>query len=365
MRLLGSATLAILLFLTSFGLANGKDIDELDARVVVADLIVSVVRPSFADLESGAAEMSERMRSYCLSPSPAGLVLARQAFDGLVVDWGKVEFIRLGPLSAENRHERLLFWPDRRGRGLKQVRDIIRLMDKTAIERSELSHKSVAVQGLLALEFALFAEGAEADLVAPDSYRCAYAATISEVVLQVAAELNGLWQADGDSSFSEIWLNPAATNSLFRDEAEQFAAVLAIFGDGLEIVLHQRLDPFLRDSMKSARPKSALFWRSGNTISSLRANLDGFNALLSSAKLQQQLEGNDRRMIGSLNFELGNAMRAVSDMNGPIDVLVSETATYDRLNYLRIVTGSMMTMTRDVISPIFGLSSGFSSLDGD
>jgi len=241
--------LAVCLSVASLQVAFGKDIDQLDVPDMVGTLITSVIRPGFAELEQSASAMSQQMQIYCEAPTSAGYSDVKEAFGGLVARWARVEFIRLGPLGADNRLERMLFWPDRRGRGLKQVRDIIRLEDTTAVEPDSLSQKSVAVQGLLALEYALFADGAEAGLSAANSHRCAYASAIAGAVAQLAGELNQLWLSESDTSISHIWLNPSPTNALFRDEMEQFSAVLRILGDGFEIVSHQRLEPILRDDI--------------------------------------------------------------------------------------------------------------------
>lgn len=356
---------SVCLLLAPLPIAVGKDIEQLNATDMVTTLVTTVIRPGFADLERSAATMSQQLKTYCETPTKAGYSDVHEAFDGLVARWGRVEFIRLGPLSADNRLERMLFWPDRRGRGLKQVRDIIRVADTTVLEPELLVQKSVAVQGLLALEYTLFSDDAEIELVATDSHRCAYAMAVASAVAQLAGELNNLWQAEGDTSIAQIWLNPSPTNALFRDEAEQFSAVLGILEDGFEIVSHQRLDPVLRDDMASARPKSALFWRSENSIPSLNANLEGFEAVIKTGQLEELVAGDDRRIISSLSFELGNAKRALSNLDMPLQTVLSEEETYDRLTYAGLVVDSMLTITRDMIKPIFGLSAGFSSLDGD
>lgn len=356
---------SVCLLLAPLPIALGKDIEQLNATDIVTTLIATIIRPGFADLERSAGFMSQQIKTYCEAPTEAGYSNVHEAFDRLVTRWGRVEFIRLGPLSADSRLERMLFWPDRRGRGLKQVRDIIRLADKAVLEPELLVQKSVAVQGLLALEYTLFSEGAEIELAATDSHRCAYAIAIAGVVEQLTEELSNLWQAEGDTSIAHIWVNPSPTNALFRDESEQFSAVLGILENGFEIVSHQRLEPILRDDMASARPKSALFWRSGNTIPSLKANLEGFEAVMKSAQLERLVTGDDRRTISSLNFELGNAKRALSNLDMPFQIILSEQETYDLLAYVALVVDSMLTITRDTIKPIFGLSAGFSSLDGD
>jgi predicted lipoprotein len=356
---------ALCLTVASVPAASAKDIEQIDVNETIAGVIVSVIRPAFGKLAQDAHVMSQSLDAYCSAPTGRGLAEVRDRFDALALSWGRVEFIRPGPLSAENRLERMLFWPDRRGRGLKQVRDVIRLEDEAALDPDLLVQKSVAVQGLLALEYVLFSDNAEVGLSVKNGFRCAYASAIASRVEQLTAELNVLWLSDDENSVSQVWQNPSPTNALYRDEVEQFSALLGMLEDGFEIILHQRLQPVLRDDIATAKPKSALFWRSENSIPVLNANLAGLNAIIESAGLAQQVTGDERRTIASLNFEFGNAFRTLSMLDMPPEEIVSEDSSYDRLVYIEIVVESMLAIVRDQIKPMFGLSSGFSSLDGD
>ncbi|MEM8540065.1 MAG: imelysin family protein, partial [Pseudomonadota bacterium] len=272
---------------------------------------------------------------------------------------------RLGPLASENRLERMLFWPDRRGRGLNQVRNVIRTNDVSAQDPISLARKSVAVQGLLALEFTLFGSGFEALKSNEGSDRCAYASAISVNIANIAAETKDLWINDGSMSISTLWRNPSETNPLFRDGREQLAALFKVVGEGLEIIVVQRLDPFLRDDFEKAKPKSALFWRSGNTVRSLAANIDGLEAIMGAAGLETLISQGDNRVLNSLFFEFKNAKASLSAIDKPPSQIAQVEADYNKLNYARIVVSSMNQILSGQLSPIFNLSSGFSSLDGD
>ncbi len=72
----------------------------------------------------------------------------------------------------------MLFWPDRKGTGLKQVQAALASKDPTAADAAQLAGKSVAMQGLGALEFVLYGTGSEELATAGESYRCAYGAAI-------------------------------------------------------------------------------------------------------------------------------------------------------------------------------------------
>lgn len=339
--------------------------EEPDVGIVISNVIEGAIRPGFSNLSKSADTMASNLDMLCANPGERSMNVAQSTFHELVERWGHVEMIRLGPLASENRLERLLFWPDRRGRGLNQVRNIIRTNDTTAQNPETLAQKSVAVQGLLALEFALFGSGFEALNNVEGSDRCNYASAISANIANIASEAQALWIDDDPMSISSLWQNPSESNPLFRDGREQLSALFNIVGEEFEIIGMQRLDPFLRDSFENAKPKSALFWRSGNTVRSLSANIDGLEKIISAAGLENTVSDGEKRIFDGLFFEFGNAKTVLAAVDKPTSEIAQIEADYSKLNYARIVVSSMNQILREQLSPIFNLSSGFSSLDGD
>lgn len=331
--------------------------------VDISNVIDKAIVPAFVQFDANTIEMQNVVSELCARPSKVALQSSREQFGSLVQSWGQVEFFRLGPLSAENRLERILFWPDRRGRGLKQVQNIIRTSDKSAETTNSLSQKSVAVQGMLALEFALYGTGAEKTLSSGSSFRCNYALAISGNLNQLSSELLEHWR--DETGIRALWLKPGKDNPLFRNNNEQLGALIKIIRDGLEIIVAQRLDPFLRENSASAKPKSALFWRSSNTVPSLQSNIKGLQALVEASQFETAVGAEEKRAIGGLTFEFENALRALRKSNFPTAEIVTDTEIYGHLTYTRIVANSMLSIVQDRLPAIFGLSSGFSSLDGD
>lgn len=337
--------------------------NETAARVEISNVIDKAIIPAFVQFDASTTGMQNTVSRLCATPSNSALRSSQEQFGSLVQSWGHVEFFRLGPLSAENRLERILFWPDRRGRGLKQVQNIIRTSDVTADTSDSLGQKSVAVQGMLALEFALFGTGAEETLTSETSFRCNYALAITGNLNQLSSELLGNWR--DENGIRALWLEPRHDNPLFRDNKEQLGALIKMIRDGLEIIVAQRLDPFLRENSASAKPKSALFWRSSNTVPSLQSNIEGLQTLVEASKFETVVGADEKRVIGGLAFEFENALRALRKSNLPTAQIIEDTEIYSHLTYVRIVTNSMLGIVQDRLPAIFGLSSGFSSLDGD
>lgn len=332
---------------------------------IVGDVIIDFIRPATTALHARANTMRAAANALCEKPDAVALDVARNEFSALVKDWGQVELLRLGPLTQDNRLERMLFWPDRRGRGLKQVRDIVRTGDETALKVATLSEKSVAVQGLLALEFTLFGDGSTTLASSEGAVRCDYMQAIAENIVNLSGDIEAAWYDEGPQAISTLWQNPSDSNPLFRDGREQLSALFKIVGGGLEIVSVQRISPFLDESFEKAKPKSALFWRSDNTVNAVAANFAGLEAIMESADLAGALDGDAIRTADSVFFEFGNAARTLEAINKPTEDIAASEDDYAKFGYVNIVARSIEKIMREQLSPAFNLSSGFSSLDGD
>ncbi|MEN0000879.1 MAG: imelysin family protein [Pseudomonadota bacterium] len=323
-------------------------------------VITEAIVPSLAEYGVRTQSTASAVSALCTTPTQQNLDQARQSFAALVEAWGQVEFFRLGPLTAENRLERTLYWPDRKGRGLRQVQGMIGNETPIVTDPAEIGGQSVAVQGLLALEFVLFGTASD-ELATQAGHQCAYASAITQNLNTIADELIAGWQ--DENGIAKLWLNPSDDNPLFRDESEQLKALLKVIEDGTEIMRVQRLDPFL-DS-EPFNHKRALFWRSGLTFASLEGNVIGLQRVTTAARLAETVSGDDARVIDGMRFEWGNAMRVLEQTQIPVDILASDSEALGRVKYLRIVTQSIYDLSGSRIPAIFGLTAGFSSLDGD
>ena len=83
------------------------------------------IRPAMLDFRNRADGLAIAMNALCRTPSEGMLALAKGQFRQAALAYGRVEFLRIGPLMEDNRADRLLFWPDRRGIGLRQVQAIL------------------------------------------------------------------------------------------------------------------------------------------------------------------------------------------------------------------------------------------------
>lgn len=332
------------------------------AQDIVDGAIDGFIRPGYHAFHQATSELSQAGKALCADPSAATLDAARKSFGEAVDAWSRIEIVRFGPVTEQNRLERVLFWPDRKGTGLKQVQAALASGDSTVTDAGRLAGKSVAMQGLGALEFLLYGTGSEA-LVAGDAYRCAYGAAISGNLDAISAELDAAW-ADPDG-FAKIWANPSDANPFYRDGTEAVTELMDVLVTGTELVRDVRLGGFLAKETKDDKQRQALFWRSGKTVDALAGNLDGMRALLEASKLAGALPADQAWMGREALFEFSNAASAAKAAEGPVASVLADPEKRGKLAYLGLVTSSLSDIFGAQMSGALGLTAGFSSLDGD
>jgi predicted lipoprotein len=333
------------------------------ASDVIQPAIDGFVRPAYAALHDAASSMAAGMKVLCSAPSPASLDAARETFSGLVGAWSHVEMIRFGPVSEGNRLERMLFWPDRKGTGLRQVQAALADKDESVTDPSRLAEKSVALQGLGALEFLLHGTGAETLTGTSDRHRCLYGQAVAANVESMSADIASAWNSS--DGFASVWAHPGPDNPLYRDGAEAVTELMGVFINGLEMVRDVRLKGFFGKNAGADRPKQAIYWRSSQTTSSLAANLAGLDRLFAASQLGQALSPEARWMAQSAHIQFVNGAADAGAVTGSIDAALSDPARRARLDHFSLVTSTLSELFGTRMTAEFGLTAGFSSLDGD
>ncbi|MGH6760615.1 MAG: imelysin family protein [Phyllobacterium sp.] len=344
-------------------LASAAKADTIDTRAVVQGAIEHFVRPGYQRFHQAAGGLNEATESLCKTPSAEHLASARQAFSETVDAWSRVEILRLGPVMDDHRLERILFWPDRKSIGLRQVQAVLAEKDESASTVERIAEKSVAAQGLGALEFVLFGTGAETLEGTAEPFRCTYGLAITGNLNAMAGELQAAW--DDPQGFAAIWANPGPDNRLYRNDKEALGELVDVMVQGLEFVRDVRLKAFLRDTAEQDKPRLAAFRRSEKTLDSLRENMDAMRSLFEESGFAAALPAEGRETAKSILFEFSNAARALDLPKQPLEELLKDRAARDKLTYFRIVTSSLTKLIGTDLSGALGLSAGFSSLDGD
>ncbi|WP_274626840.1 imelysin family protein [Arvimicrobium flavum] len=332
-------------------------------NALIARTIEGFVRPAYAAFHETTGRLDAAAEKLCAEPSENSLAAARDSYRASVTAWSRIEAVRFGPVTEQNRLERILFWPDRKSIGLKQVQAAIAEQDPSATDVTALGGKSVAMQGLGALEFVLFGTGADDLASAAGAYRCSYGLAIAGNLDSIAAEVDAAWTApDG---IARQWTNPGPENPLYRSDAEAMTELFNVFVHGLEMVRDVRINGFLGKTPDSDKPKQAVYWRSAATVPSLRADLQGLSDLFKVADFSGQLGPDEGWIAQSIAFEFANADAALKAAEAPPAEILEDGARRAKLDYARLVTSSLSELFGVRLAAALGLSAGFSSLDGD
>jgi hypothetical protein len=338
---------------------------EADHAAIARAALSEVIRPGYAALAEETGALKGKVENLCTEPSTAALNEARRAFAAAVAAWSKVEILRFGPVTEDHRFERLFYWPDPKGLGLKQVRDALAKKDEAVTDPAKLAAKSVALQGLPALEDLLYGEGAE--VLAKDggagSFRCRFAASIAANVDSIAAEVEEGW---GDQApFAKIFLVPNPADPVYHAPKEVTLDLFKAFTSGIELVRDQKLGKPLGASSAQAKPKLAAFWRSGLSFANAAGNLEGVRALFAQAGFAQVVAQESAGVENSILFDLDHAVEVLRGIDQPMAEVVQDEDLRGRIEALRVALKSAAQTAGDMIARGAGLAFGFNAMDGD
>ncbi|MCB1516792.1 MAG: peptidase M75, Imelysin [Hyphomicrobiaceae bacterium] len=323
----------------------------------------SYIVNSYDRLLSEADLMRDTMSALCEAPDVDKLGHARTQFAALVDAWSRIEFVRFGPILTDNRLDRILFFPDPRGLGQRQVQAILANKDESATDVTSLRAKSVATQGLAALEFVLFGANGDA-LATPDGdFDCRYALAISGAVAKTAQDVLSDW--DSPDSLANQLADPEPDNPDFRTQREVLNEFIGIMVHGFENMRDSRLSMLVSET-GDVNPRIALFSRSELTIEALAADVAGLHNMLLTSGIENLMPEDQTWVVGSVDFEMQNFLRTADEIaSEPIDELARDEDGQGKLRYLMIVTNSLQRLVVEQLAGELGLAAGFSALDGD
>ncbi|MBB1593640.1 imelysin family protein [Achromobacter sp. UMC46] len=320
-------------------------------------------RPAVGKMVQAAAAVNEALGGWCAKPDAAGAARVGVAFSNLAQAWSGVEILRFGPLVQANRFERLAFWPDTRGVMPKQVQQLIAAGDPALLAPGALAGRSVAVQGLPALEYVLYGEPALlTQASAPTfAYACAYARAVAANVSTISGDVAQAWSAQGE--FGRQFAKPQAGNDLYRDPQEVAAEAMKALSTGLQFARDVKILPVLGGSAEAARPKRAAFWRSELSTRLLAANLDGLKAFYLAGGYPLPKGGD--WMDVSVRGELQNAAQTLRAVPTPLDAALKQEDGRRQLLLAALTIQNAKAIVDQDLAPALGVTIGFNALDGD
>ena len=325
------------------------------------NVIDGFVAPSTAAFARSTTELAASVEALCAKPGDETVSASRTAFAAALENWGHISVLRFGPLAADGRFEKLFFWPDARGIGLKQVQGLLAAKDPGEISAG-MAGKSAALQGFPALEFTLYGAGSE-KLAAGDRWRCSVASAIASNIAAIAATVAREW--DANSPFAASFTGPADGKEPYRTEAEVHGEIVKALATTLQFIRSAELVPPLGEMTEKANGKRAPMWRGQLTAALIMAQADGVRQLLAAAGYEQWLPQDSRYIASSIRFELDNAIRTLGQVEGPVEQTFGTEPDRGRFVFAELALHHASELVSRDLSAALGLTMGFNALDGD
>lgn len=340
---------------------HGAGTMPLGARV-----LDGYIRPATRDLHAAVAGLQQGVAAYCSRPDPATRRAVEQRFAAAVAAWARVEPLRFGPLVEENRLEHFFFWPDPRGVTQRQVRTLIGAADRAVLEEAAFVQQSAAVQGLPALELALYAEDAPGLIAAGSAagrYRCDFAMAIAANLLRLATGIEAGWR-DG-APLAREFARPDADGAVYRSSGEVATETLKTLSTALHAMRDQKLVPALGKDIGEARGTLLPLHRSGLTTRYLAAGVAALEDFYAASRLGQSLPPDSAWVDASFRDELRRMREDLDELRLPAAAAVADAGQRDLLVHLSLLLTNARSIVDEYLVPALGVNLGFNSLDGD
>ena len=321
------------------------------------------VVPNFEKLESATVKLATTLGKACDRPT-GQLSAIQDDFKKTVLAWAGVEFLRLGPMGAEARAERFDFSPDPRRVVERQMRRLLARRDAAVLDPQVLAKKSVAVQGLPALQVLLTSRRHSILADTEDGrYRCRFAVSIAKNLENIAREAVSGWT--GANGWGAKMLNPGPDNLQYRSSAEAAAALVRALITGLQLIQNRQIMPMIAAQSKPGKKPRLPFARSGLSADYIAASVISCKRYYETLGLSVYIPESESWMKQWIVDAFDRVAR-----EGPVAVQSfadgQEHPERERkLRFLRFQVEGIRKLIGRKIASVANLTIGFNELDGD
>lgn len=332
MRYLLIATIVATLGSQAYAMDNTAFLRQASAEFII---------PRYDALRDAMERQRAAWQTSCDGASGANRAALRISFKAAADAWSSIEFIRIGPISKNNRHERMAHWPERKNAVGKALTGLTNRDDGEVFQPRRFSETSVAGQGLSALERLLFDDGMPSSNMLADRY-CAIGRAIAGSLATIASDVAGEWRQSPDLGEPRETVTRLATDLL---------GVYQMVGD-------LKLEAIMGDSAERARPALAEGWRSGRSTRAIVLNLRSIEAFM-------HLISDPANDNGSVLGALATAIRIAEGLPADFAPLAEDPRQRYRLILLLDAVRAARDLSLAFVPQALGITVGFNSLDGD
>ena len=338
---------------------------EFDHAGLARQTLERHIRPGYEQLLGAAGKLEIAIETFCKAPPGSDLKPVKDAFSEALLAWSRIEHLRFGPIMKKTRHARMVYWPDPKGLGRKQVAAALEAHDESVATTETLQGKSVALQGFGALEYILFAKGSD-QLSRPGAarkHRCAFMQAIAANITHISREVLKQWSQAG--GYTAIFLQPGPGNAAYLEPDEVTLEIAKSFIIGLQMVRDIRIAGPLGLQRKNSRRQRAAFESSGLSTMTITANLVGLVHMYQEAGLMERIGAHEAGMGKAIQSDLVQSLKTLRSISLPMKAAVEDPDSEDKLMAVGFPLRNARGEASRVLAQGAGLSLGFNALEGD
>jgi predicted lipoprotein len=244
------------------------------------------------------------------------------------------------------------------------MRKLLARRDAAVLDPQVLAKKSVAVQGLPALQVLL---NSRRHLILADTedgrYRCRFAVSIAKNLENIAREAVSGWT--GANGWRAKMLNPGPDDLQYRSSAEAAAALVRALITGLQLIQNRQIMPMIAAQSKPGKKPRLPFARSGLSADYIAASVISCKRYYETLGLSVYIPESESWMKQWIVDTFDRVAR-----EGPVAVQSfvdgQEYPERERkLRFLRFQVDGIRKLIGRKIASVANLTIGFNELDGD
>jgi predicted lipoprotein len=355
---------AILLLVATPALA----LEDADYSAAVAATAKGTVIPGYQAFGEAATEMQTRLEALCRAPGDEPLTAAQHQFAALATAWARIQYITFGPIFEHQRAFRIEYWPDKRNVVGRQLAEVLKKQEHAALQPERFATTTVGVQGLPALERMLFGDDALVALTSGDGdFRCGLFAAISTNLDTIARDVVAGW-TEGEKAFLARIEHPSADDEELPSGRDAAGRLLNDLLTATIAMRDMKLLAPLGTSLQKAKGQQAEYWRSGQSLAVLAANLEGWRALFGA---DQGLGGllaaqpNGKSVAAEVAATADRAASALAQITLPLNEAVADAEQRKQVETFAAHLVKLRDLLAGPVTTTLNIPVGFNALDGD
>ncbi|WGY47077.1 imelysin family protein [Vibrio sp. ABG19] len=289
-----------------------------------------------------AEQLQSAFTDFCDNSNLSGDVL-KQQWHSTMLAWMALQGQERGPAAALEQSWNVQFWPDKKNTTGRKMQRLLK--QDQSWSSADIARQSVTVQGLGALEWALY--DSQSPLMSAPEKACPAVTAISANLATKAAVIEQAWQQ-----------NPWTK----MDEPTWLSAYIALLSNQLEYSMSKMSRPLA--NIGQPRPYFSESWRSKTSMLNLKANIEAMQTLYLSS-LDGELRARQLNALADrVKTQYANLVSTWPQDPSLFDMLQSKEGYRDVLSQYNKLE-QLKYLLHDEVAVELGVVIGFNSSDGD